>query len=589
MNRVKEAFWRIGSADAVAWLSFWLTFVAVVIGSFTVMPTGASWASRLAIFGIGQLILWAPLFLARTIALRMNPDRRTPIAFVVLGAYLFGATIRTLFVGSAFIWLIGPEEGRWLGRASGSFGTMAIVFAITAYVVSSAREQRRRIQDLEEIQIELEQSVADARVDIDERGERSVQQVRAILETELEQLKPVDAGGGVQSLERLARDVVRPLSHELADAAASQPEQTPRTRTSVSWWKVLDLATRGKPFRPLAVSLPILVTAIGAIAAYPPGVLRFFAVSLVTFVVLSAIDPLAARALHRRSLRVRLIIVLIAAAVAGVVVGACAFLLMWDQPVRVGISVATVFFVVVLSLAVAMVSAISADRQIVIVQLEAAESQLRRNLALVNQVNGNSTSARQVGHLNLPPRVSICAWHFRRVFSWRRELCGGSPRSALDAVDSIHGTAGFHSGPSHDHRAKRWHLRMDTTHRHIPRTRRLRVVDRCRIKPSPLGEGALNPSASLGDLTAEISKSRFEGFAVGGEGMDDVRQHGERYLTANSQRCLREPLVGLRTDGSGADESPAHRVCRENQDPVGATIDRCTGGFVRWQQGDRCR
>jgi hypothetical protein len=386
VNRVKEAFWRIGSADAVTWLSFWLTCVAVFIGSLTVMPTGTSLASRFAILGIGQLILWAPLVIARLIALRMNPDRRTPIALVVLGAYLFGATIRTLFVGSAFIWLLGPDEGRWLGRASGSFGTMAIVFAITAYVVSSAREQRRRIQDLEEIQVELEQSVAEARVDIDERGERSVQQVRAILETELAQLQPVDAGGGVQSLERLARDVVRPLSHELADAAASQPEQTPRTDITVSWWKVLDLAARGRPFRPLAVSLLILVTAIGAIAAYPPGALRFLAVPLVTFVVLSAIDPLAARALRRRSLRVRLVIVLMAAAVAGVVVGACAFLLLWDQPVRVGISVATVFFVVVLSLAVAMVSAVNADRQIVIAQLEAAESQLRRNLSLVNQV-----------------------------------------------------------------------------------------------------------------------------------------------------------------------------------------------------------
>lgn len=386
MNRVKEAFWRIGSVDAVTWLSFWLTFVAVIIGSLTVMPTGVSWASRLIIFGIGQLILWAPLLAARQIALRMDADRRTAIAVTIVSAYLVGATIRTLFVGYAYIWLVGPDAGLWLGRASGSFGTMGIVFAITAYVVSSAREQRRRIQSLEEIQADLVQSVAEARVDIDERGERSVNRVRTALETELAQLRPVDAGGGVESLERLARDVVRPLSHELADPAAGVPVPTPSTGTSVSWSKVLDLAARGKPFRPLAVSILILVTAIGSIAAYPPGAVRFLPIPLATFFVLAAIDPLAARAIQRRRLRVRLAIVLIAAVMAGLAVSVVAYIVMWGEPVQTGITLATVFFVAVASLAVAIVSAVNTDRRIVIAQLEEAQTQLRRNLALVNQV-----------------------------------------------------------------------------------------------------------------------------------------------------------------------------------------------------------
>ena len=69
----------------------------------------------------------------------MDPERRTAIAVVVLAAFGIGATARTLAVGYAYIWLLGPAAALWLGRALGSFGTMGLVFAITAYAVSSAR------------------------------------------------------------------------------------------------------------------------------------------------------------------------------------------------------------------------------------------------------------------------------------------------------------------------------------------------------------------------------------------------------------------------------------------------------------------
>jgi hypothetical protein len=412
MNGLRQALWRIGSADAVTWLSFWLTFAAAIIGGLVVMPSGVSWVARLSILGVGQLIAWAPLLLARRIALRMDQERRIAIAVVVLAAFGIGATARTLAVGYAYIWLLGPDAALWLGRALGSFGTMGLVFAITAYAVSSAREQRRRIQELDETQAALARSVEDARVDIGERGERSVQAVRGILEDELAGLQSVDAGGGVESLERLARDVVRPLSHELADAAATASEPVPRTSIAVSWPRVLDLAARGQPLRPLAVSLPMLPIILAAIALHPPATLRFLAIPVVTFLVLTAANPLAARALGQRSLRARLTILLLATAACGVTVGAMAVALVAREPVLLGTVLGSIFFVVFLSLAATVNAALDADRRITIARLETAAVQLRRNLALVNQVRWFQEKALSRA-LHGPVQTAIAAAAFK--------------------------------------------------------------------------------------------------------------------------------------------------------------------------------
>jgi hypothetical protein len=289
---------------------------------------------------------------------------------------------------------------------------MGLVFAITAYAVSSAREQRRRIQELDETQAALARSVEDARVDIGERGERSVQAVRGILEDELAGLQSVDAGGGVESLERLARDVVRPLSHELADAAATASEPVPRTSIAVSWPRVLDLAARGQPLRPLAVSLPMLPIILAAIALHPPATLRFLAIPVVTFLVLTAANPLAARALGQRSLRARLTILLLATAACGVTVGAMAFALVAREPVLLGTVLGSIFFVVFLSLAATVNAALDADRRITIARLETAAVQLRRNLALVNQVRWFQEKALSRA-LHGPVQTAIAAAAFK--------------------------------------------------------------------------------------------------------------------------------------------------------------------------------
>ena len=231
--RLKRLLWRIGSPDSVTWLSFWLTFAAVVIGSLFVTVSGISWSTRLGINGAGHLVLWAPLVLARWITLRMDPERRTAIAGVILGAFVLGATFRTLAVGAIFSWLMGPESALWLLRANGSFLTIGVIFVLTAYTVSGAREQRRRIQELDALQTELKASAAQVQAGIQERGEQSVERVRGILEAELATLQSRDARADVKSLERIARDVVRPLSHDLADISAVEPAPLPVASSSV--------------------------------------------------------------------------------------------------------------------------------------------------------------------------------------------------------------------------------------------------------------------------------------------------------------------------------------------------------------------
>jgi len=386
MTRLKQAIWRVGSADAVTWLSFWLTFTGAVIASFVSTSGGISMAFRLGVVGIGQLILWAPLVLARWIALRMDPARRTPIAVVILGAFCLGATARTLFIGFAFISALGPEAALWPTRIFGSFGTIGLVFAVTAYAVSSAREQRRRIQELEAIQADLERSVTDVRVGIEERGEQSVQRVRGVLEAELAALQPGEAGAAVESLQRMARDVVRPLSHQLADAPNVPTPDSATSSAQVAWVKVLDLAAQGRPFRPLATTFLVLILVLGSIGAYPPAALRFLALPLAAYLVITIANAVVARLFGERPLRGRLVILVLAAVGSGAVMGAIGFTLMIGQPVQRGTTLGCFFFTLLFSLGVAANAAFDTDRRLTIARLDAATIRLRRNLALVNQV-----------------------------------------------------------------------------------------------------------------------------------------------------------------------------------------------------------
>lgn len=386
MTRFKRAVWRIGSADAVTWLSFWLTFTGAVIASFVSTSGGISMAFRLGVVGIGQLVLWAPLVFARWVVLRMDPEGRTPIATAILGAFFLGASARTLFIGFAFISAVGPEAALWPTRIFGSFGTIGLVFALTAYAVNSAREQRRRIQELEVIQADLERSVIDVRVGIQERGDQSVERVRSVLETELASLQSNDADAAVESLERMARNVVRPLSHELADAPTLQTETGAGSSAQVSWVKVLDLAAQGRPFRPLPTAILLLVLALGSISAYPPATLGFLTIPFAAYGVVAIANRIVERLFGQRPLGARLAILILTAVGSGAVVAAIGFTLMIGQPVQRGTTLGCLFFTIIFSLCVAANTALDTDRQLTITRLNAATAQLRRNLAHVNQV-----------------------------------------------------------------------------------------------------------------------------------------------------------------------------------------------------------
>jgi signal transduction histidine kinase len=410
--RLQRLLWRIASPDSVTWLSFWLTFAAVIIGSLFVTTSGISWSTRVAVNGVGHLVLWAPLVLARWVTLRMDPERRTTIAWIILGAFVVGATLRTLVVGAIFSGLMGPDSALWLQRANGSFITIGIVFALTAYTVSGARAQRRRIQELNALQVELQESASQVQAGIQERGEQSVERVRGVLEAELATMQLQDAGADVKSLERIAREVVRPLSHDLADVSAVEPAPLPATLLKVSWIKVVDLATRGRPLRPLAVMLLMFILVFGATAAYPTAAVRFLVLPPVTFFVLRLVNPVAERVIGARQVGLRFAILVGASMVCGLIMGAVGYLVMVGMPIRQGTVLGAIFFVTIFTLGASVNAAVDASRQVAIDQLDAAAAQLRRNLALVNQVRWFQDRALSLA-LHGPVQAAISAAAYR--------------------------------------------------------------------------------------------------------------------------------------------------------------------------------
>ena len=454
--RLQRLLWRVASPDSVTWLSFWLTFGAVLIGSLFVTISGISWPTRVAINGVGHLVLWAPLVLARWVTLRMDPERRTTIAWIILGVFVVGATLRTLVVGSIFSWLMGPDSALWLQRANGSFITIGIVFVLTAYTVSGAREQRRRIQELDALQSDLKESAAQVQAGIQQRGEQSVERVRGILEAELATLQLQDAGADVQSLERIARDVVRPLSHDLADVSAVEPAPLPVTPLKVSWVKVVDLATRGRPLRPLAVMLLMFILVFGAMAVYPTAAVRFLLFPPATFLVLRLVNPVAERVIGTRPVGVRFTILVVTSVVCGLILGAVGYLIMVGMPIQQGTVLGAIFFVTIFTLGASVNAAVDASRQVVIDQLDAAAAQLRRNLALVNQVRWFQDRALSLA-LHGPVQAAISAAAYRlnsamksgEVTAELVDQVRADIKAKLDVLgDSTHETTPFLEGIS---------------------------------------------------------------------------------------------------------------------------------------------
>lgn len=381
MTWVSAVVRRIGSLDALSWPVFWVTLAAGAIGNL-ITTTAAPVGARLVILGLGQLALWMPLLLAR-LRVRVEPARSQPV--LVLCAALAGLMLRALVIGGVTAGLLGVEEVQWAQRFVGALLNVGLAFVVAAYVVSGLRERRRQIGELVAVEALLAASVAALSEEYDQRNDEALERVQAVLLAELSRLDTADARRSLEVLQHTAADVVRPLSHQLAQERPVGAVVETSATVEVSWPDVLDQAATGRPFRPLLTAAFLAVESTAAAVAYRPGIWVYATMLVLVIGLLAGANLILATILPGRPRATRMGMV----ASMSVVVGSLGAWVVWaglgEVPARGPLALGTLSFTVAFSLGVSVASAFTRDRDRLVRRLEDSSRDLERRAVRLRQ------------------------------------------------------------------------------------------------------------------------------------------------------------------------------------------------------------
>ncbi len=384
MKSWRTAFRRIGGPDAVTWPAFWAALVANLVGQFsTGGPVDAPTWVRLVGVLLSQFAMFIPLLILRFTLLK-NPVRPRP--WIALAGFALAPFVRTPVLVWVLVTFGGVEQPRLVERLAGAFVNIFLVLLITALVVSSLRDQARTLQELQRVQRDLELTRGQVELVVLERNEAALQRVRATLEDELTRLG-APQGDAVRDLQHLATDVVRPMSHDLAQ---SIPTWTPPMNEAAVRIRRRDLiravGQRG-PFLPLvtAVIETTIILAPSATFLVAIRVPILLLASIGIYISLTCANLLLNRILPRSTPTRSFLAVLVAAVIVSALQAGIAGYLLGNSQ-GWALAIGGTIFVTGLAMMVAIIATALSQQRRAETELLASTEQLRVNLARLHQV-----------------------------------------------------------------------------------------------------------------------------------------------------------------------------------------------------------
>ena len=263
MSRWRQAFNRIGGPDAVTWPAFWVTSASAILGHLTTGgKVDASIAQRILIVCICQVVLFIPLIGLRFTLLK-SPTNPRP--WVAIGGFIFAAVLRGFALAFLLLATGAVSQPLWVYRIIASLMNQAVLLIIVALVVSTMRAHVRTLIALTAIQDNLEATQARIIDEVNDHNDEAIERVQVRLRQELEAFGSGTGTESVEQLQRIASDVVRPMSHELGsflprheDLSRTQPD------AHVSWQQLVRQLADHSPLRPLLVALYLAISMIAA-------------------------------------------------------------------------------------------------------------------------------------------------------------------------------------------------------------------------------------------------------------------------------------------------------------------------------------
>lgn len=385
MTRWRLAFDRIGGPDAVTWWSFWITLVASVLSHLT--SGGATTASvpvRVLVVAVAQVLAFVPLVLLRFTLLR-NPPRPRP--WIALGGFLVATVIRGVALSGILLAIGGLEEPLWLYRIAASIFTQGTLLVVIALVVSTIRAHTRTLTSLVITQRELENTQARLVAEVVDRNEETLARVKTRLADEMVALDSMSDQASVAELQRLASDVVRPMSHELAKPLMVEERGSAVEDVHVTREQLVSQMASTPPFRPVAgalmMALMMLIMAAGIYGARGLPLMLVTAGSTLVFSWLA--NRVLAHVLPRATVRAALTVVVIAALVAGYLTSTAAAFVIRDDPSALTIQMGGGLVVAGIVLLFALASAVLRQQVATEVALSEHTARLRRAVVRLQQ------------------------------------------------------------------------------------------------------------------------------------------------------------------------------------------------------------
>lgn len=320
MSRWRIAFDRIGGPDAVTWPAFWITYASGLIGHLTTGGTvNASLGVRFAIVTAAQIVSFLPLLLLRWTVLR-RPARPRP--WVAVTGFAVAAVVRGAVLTSLLVAAGAVTQPLWGYRIVASLQNMMVLLIIVALVVSVMRAHTRSLEALIGVNRDLAETEDELVKEVTTRNEEVVAQVQERLRLELASLDSVEGAESVRELQRLASEVVRPMSHELATSMPIAAVRAPPIDEAHVTWReaALELMDRA-PLRPVLAAgyLAWLLSSTGwSVFGVTRGLAIAAAVSVTVLVGSWAANWALGRLLPRLDPRQALVAVLLASLLIGI-------------------------------------------------------------------------------------------------------------------------------------------------------------------------------------------------------------------------------------------------------------------------------
>lgn len=383
MTGVREVIRRFGMPDAISWPGFWATFLSALVGTFVTNVGNVSLLVRVGIMLCGTVAMWALLACVRFVFLR-DADRSRP--GIMLVAFIAGVLARASIVGSLYGLTLGPAEAKFGIRFVAAFLNTGLAFVLTASIVGDYRERIAQIRMLESQRRLTDSAIAQVATGMGEHNEQAIESVRSVLVRELSALEGASAAESLARLQATASDVVRPISHELANAIPLTEPQVDIARSDkVPWSMIIDSAASRRPFSPWVIAALFGIQVFGAALFYPQGWVVFAGLTVLLVGLLLGANRVLMAVLPGKSRGSRIALIVAAAVWIGCVIGGLEILILGNAPVALAMGGAVAFYAAFFSLGTALVRALRQDRDRVIRELQESARDLEHSLVRLRQ------------------------------------------------------------------------------------------------------------------------------------------------------------------------------------------------------------